>query len=66
MNPLAWDRRERSPKRLNMNRIWNNSKSHRAIQVKKVMKLLKRKMPLIYLDLHADSTIKDNQNYIFR
>lgn len=66
INCLAWNRRERAPRRLNANRIWHESKCHRAPQVKQVMKMLKKHMPLIWLDLHEDSTIKDNLHYIFR
>lgn len=66
MHPRAWDLRLRSPGRLNMNRVWNESKCHRAIQVKKVMRLLRTQAPSIFLDFHGDDEIKDDQPYIFR
>lgn len=66
INCLGWDRRERSPKRLNCNRVWHDSKSHRAPQIKKLMRIARKEMPLIWLDLHEDSVIQDNMHYIFR
>lgn len=66
LNPLAWNRKERAPNRLNTNRIWNEIKCKRALQIKKIMKLLKKEKPLIFGDFHEDDTIKDEKPYIFR
>jgi predicted deacylase len=66
MHPLAWDLRIRKPNNLNLNSIWNKQKCVRASQVKKMMKIIKRQQPLIYLDLHEDTSISDEHHYIWR
>lgn len=66
INPKAWGLRRRSTGNQNLNFVWNDKRAVKHPQIQKVMKMLRKNPPVVFLDLHEDGGQLGGEHYICR